>query len=107
VIGRNRAMELLMSGNMITAKEATEYGIVNKVFSSEELLSKTKEILITIQSKAPLAISKVIECVNNFDHTQQGYDFEIKKFGECFKTDDMKEGASSFLEKKKANFTGK
>jgi len=107
IIGRNRAMELLMSGNMITAKEAMEYGIVNKVWTSEELLSKTKEILMTIQSKAPLAVSKVIECVNNFDHTQQGYDFEIKEFGECFKTDDMKEGASSFLEKRKPNFTGK
>jgi enoyl-CoA hydratase len=107
VIGRNRAMELLMTGNMITAKEAMEYGLVNKVVSQDELLSKTKEILMTIQSKAPLAISKVIECVNNFDHTQQGYDYEIKKFGECFKTDDMKEGASAFLEKRKANFTGK
>ena len=107
VIGRNRAMELLMSGNMITAKEAMDYGIVNKVLTQEELLPKTKEILLMIQSKAPLAISKVIECVNNFDHTQQGYDFEIKKFAECFKTDDMKEGAAAFLEKRKANFTGK
>ena len=107
IIGRNRAMELLMSGNMITAKEAMEYGIVNKVVPQEELLPKTKEILMTIQSKAPLAVSKLIGCVNNFDHTQQGYDFEIKKFGECFKTDDMKEGAMAFLEKRKANFTGK
>jgi len=107
VIGRNRAMELLMSGNMITAKEAMEYGIVNKVLSQDELLPKTKEILITIQSKAPLAVAKVIECVNNFDHTQQGYDFEIKKFGECFQTEDMKEGVSAFLEKRKADFKGK
>ncbi|HKC34695.1 MAG TPA: enoyl-CoA hydratase-related protein [Chitinophagaceae bacterium] len=107
VIGRNRAMELLMSGNMITAKEAMEYGIVNKVVPSDELLARTKEILMTIQSRAPLAVSKVIECVNNFDHTQQGYDFEIKKFGECFATDDMKEGATAFLEKRKPKFAGK
>jgi enoyl-CoA hydratase len=107
VIGRSRSMELLMSGNMITAKEAMEYGMVNKVVPQDELLSKTKEILTTIQSKAPFAVSKVIECVNNFDHTQQGYDFEIKKFGECFETADMKEGTSAFLEKRKANFTGK
>ena len=92
---------------MITAKEAMQYGIVNKVLSQDELLPKTKEILMMIQSKAPLAISKVIECVNNFDHTQQGYDFEIKKFGECFKTNDMKEGVSSFLEKRKPGFIGK
>jgi len=107
VIGRNRSMELLMSGNMITAKEAEQYGMVNKVTSPEDLLPKCKEILATIQSKAPIAVSKVIECVNNFDHTQQGYDFEIEKFGECFQTEDMKEGTSAFLEKRKANFKGK
>jgi enoyl-CoA hydratase len=106
VIGRSRAMELLMSGNMITAKEAMEYGMVNKVVGQEELLTVTKAILGIIQTKAPVAVSKIIECVNNFDHTQQGYDFEIKKFGECFETEDMKEGTTAFLEKRKANFKG-
>jgi len=70
------------------------------------LLEEVKEILQVIHTKAPLAIRKVIECVNNFDHTQQGYDFEIKKFGECFETEDMKEGATAFLEKRKAVFKG-
>jgi len=108
LIGRNRTMELLMTGNMITAKEAMEYGMVNKVISDpEELIKKTRETLLVIQTKAPLAITKVIECVNNFDHTQEGYDFEIKKFGECFATEDMKEGASAFLEKRKAQFKGR
>jgi len=106
LVGRNRALELLMSGNMISAKEAVDYGVVNKVFPAEELLPKTKEILSLIQTKAPIAVTKVIECVNNFDHTQQGYDFEIKKFGECFATEDAKEGAAAFLEKRKANFKG-
>lgn len=106
LVGRNLAMELLMSGNMIPAKEAMDYGVVNKVFPPEDLLPKTKEILSLIQTKAPIAVSKVIECVNNFDHTQQGYDLEIKKFGECFATEDAKEGAAAFLEKRKANFKG-
>ena len=107
MIGRNRSMELLMSGNMITAKEAEQYGMVNKVTSADELLPKTKEILTTIQSKAPIAVAKVIECVNNFDHGQQGYDFEVKKFAECFQTEDMKEGTGAFLEKRKAEFRGR
>jgi enoyl-CoA hydratase len=107
VIGRNRAMEYLMSGNMFTAKEASEFGMVNKVCSPGELLEKTYAILSTIQSKAPIAVKQVIACVNNFDHDQQGYDFEIEKFGECFDTADMKEGTSAFLEKRKANFSGK
>jgi enoyl-CoA hydratase len=107
LLGRNRAMELLMSGNMITAKEAMDYGLVNNVVAQEELLTAVKAILGVIQTKAPIAISNIIECVNNFDHTQQGYDFEIKKFGECFATEDMKEGVSAFLEKRKPNFRGR
>ena len=107
LVGKGRSMELLMSGKMIAAKEAMQYGIVNEVTTAEDLLPKVKEALTLIQSKAPIAVAKVIECVNNFDHTQQGYDFEVKKFGECFDTDDMKEGAAAFLEKRKANFKGK
>ncbi|HEY2720584.1 MAG TPA: enoyl-CoA hydratase-related protein [Chitinophagaceae bacterium] len=106
LVGRNLSMELLMTGNMISAKEAEEYGIVNKVVRQDQLLSIVKETLALIQTKAPVAVSKIIECINNFDHTQQGYDFEIKKFGECFETEDMKEGTSAFLEKRKANFKG-
>jgi enoyl-CoA hydratase len=107
LVGRNIAMELLMSGNMISANEAMEFGIVNKIVSQEELLTTVKAILGIIQTKAPIAVSKIIECVNNFDRTQQGYDFEIKKFSECFATEDAKEGASAFLEKRKADFRGK
>jgi enoyl-CoA hydratase len=107
VAGKGRAMEMLMTGKIISAKEAQQYGIVNEVVSPEELLPKVKESLILIQSKAPVAISKVIECVNNFDHSQEGYDFEIQKFAECFATEDMKEGATAFLEKRKPVFQGR
>ena len=107
LVGKNVAIELLISGNMIGAKEALDLGIVNKVVEQDKLLTTARAILGIIHTKAPVAVAKVIECVNNFDHTQQGYDFEIKKFGECFSTDDVKEGASAFLEKRKANFKGK
>lgn len=106
ILGRNRAMEILMTGNMITAKEAMQYGMVNEVTKPEELLEKVNQTLLLIQSKAPLAIAKIIECVNNFDHNQQGYDYEMEKFGECFGTKDMKEGTSAFLEKRKPVFKG-
>jgi enoyl-CoA hydratase len=107
LIGRNLAMQFIMTGEMINAKDAQEYGIANKVVSQKKLLDETKEILQTIHTKAPLAISKIIEVINNFDHTQQGYDFEIKKFGECFSTEDVKEGVNAFLEKRKPVFKGK
>lgn len=106
-VGKGRAMQFLMTGEMISAPDALQFGIANKVVPADELLKTVKDILLVIQSKAPLAITKVIECVNNFDHTQAGYDYEINKFGECFATEDMKEGATAFLEKRKPVFTGK
>jgi enoyl-CoA hydratase len=107
LVGRNRAMQLLMTGEMVGAKDAMTYGIANNVVALSELLDKTKEILQIIHTKAPLAIAKIIACVNNFDHTQQGYDFEIQQFGKCFATEDKKEGTAAFLEKRKAEFKGR
>lgn len=107
LIGRNQAMELIMTGRMVDAQEAMQLGLVNNVCKPEELLDTVKETLQLIHTKAPLAIAKIIECINNFDHNQQGYDFEIQKFAECFATEDMKEGASAFVEKRKAIFKGK
>ena len=107
VTGKGRAMELIMTGKIISAKEAMDYGLANEVYPAEELMTKAKETLALINTKAPVAVAKVIECINNFDHNQQGYDFEIKKFSECFQTEDMKEGASAFLEKRKPQFKGK
>jgi enoyl-CoA hydratase len=106
LVGKNRAMQLIMTGEMFSANDAMQYGIVNKVVVQNELLNEAKKILSVVNTKAPLAIAKVIEVINNFDHTQQGYDLEIKKFGECFSTEDAKEGAAAFLEKRKPNFKG-
>ncbi|WP_276500805.1 enoyl-CoA hydratase/isomerase family protein [Terrimonas pollutisoli] len=108
LIGKGRAMELLLTGNMIDANQALQYGLVNYVVSQEELLTKTKTILDIINSKAPLAIAGCIRAANAvFDESKNGYAVEIETFGDLFDTADAKEGAAAFMEKRKANFTGK
>ena len=108
LIGKGKAMELMMTGDMVGAEEAKSLGLVNHVLQPEELLPKTKEILQKIHMKAPVAISKVIECVNDAAKCDvDGFTNEITRFGECFITEDMKEGTNAFLEKRKPVFKGK
>lgn len=106
--GKGKAMELLMSAQMIDAAEALRYGLVNYVTPPENLLDKTKDILILINSKAPLAVAGCIKATNAvFDESTDGYKTEIEEFGNTFVTEDMKEGTTAFLEKRKASFKGK
>lgn len=108
LIGKGKAMELLMTADMVGADEAKALGLVNHVFPLAELLPKAKEILAKIQSKAPVAISKIISCVNDAAKAEKnGFINEIQYFGECFATEDMREGTNAFLEKRKAIFKGK
>ena len=110
LVGKGKSMEIQMTGNLVDAAEALRLGLVNHITLAEELLAKTKEILQVIHSKAPIAVSKVIQCINtavvNIDNTN-GYKKEVAAFGDCFITEDMKEGTTAFLEKRKALFTGK
>lgn len=100
LIGKGRALELLMSGNVIDATTALDYGLINHIAPMEELMNAAKSILLTIHSKAPMAVAKCIATVNAvYDHTMNGYQTEISAFGECFATNDMKEGTTAFLEK--------
>jgi enoyl-CoA hydratase len=93
---------------MIDANEAKELGLVNYVTTSETLLEHTKKILEVINSKAPLAVAGCIRAANAvFDESKNGYEVEIEEFGNAFNTDDMKEGTTAFLEKRKAAFKGK
>lgn len=108
LVGKGKAMELIMTGNMIDANEAKVLGLVNHVTSPESLLEKTKEILAVILTKSPVAVSKVIDAVNAcYDNNKNGFEEEVKLFGEVFTSDDKKEGTQAFVEKRKPVFTGK
>ena len=106
LIGKGRAIEILISGNMIDANTALQFGLVNYVVPQEELLEKVKSILTLINTKAPLAVAKCIEAANAV-YSKDGYEIELTGFGNCFATDDMKEGTGAFIEKRKATFSGK
>ncbi len=114
LVGKGKSMELQMTANLVDANEALQLGLVNHVTTAETLLQRAKDILTVIQSKAPIAIGKIIECINvavvsdsAYTNGKSGYDKEIEAFGDCFITEDMKEGTTAFLEKRKANFKGK
>lgn len=108
LVGKGRAMEMIMTAGMLTAEEAKQYGLVNHVVPQAELLEFTKGIANKIIKNAPFAISKAIKSINaNFTDGKNGFDTEIKSFGKCFGTQDFKEGTTAFLEKRKAEFTGK
>ncbi len=108
LVGKGKAMEMIMSADMVGADDAKTLGLVNHVFAPEELLAKTKEILQKIQSKAPFAVAQVIACINDASNgSHHGFEHEIERFGACFATEDMKEGVNSFLEKRKPVFKGK
>ena len=105
LVGKGKALELMMSANMIDAAEAHRLGLANHVVPAEALLDKSKELLSTILAKGPQAVGRVIAAVNAFyDNNVNGLDEEIRLFGECFGTAEMKEGVSAFLEKRKASF---
>ena len=99
LVGKGWANEMIFSAKMITGDKAKEIGLVNEVFSQEELLLKTKELAILISRNSPQGITKAIAAVNSFDK-EHGFDLEIKSFGELFDLEDKKEGVSAFLEKR-------
>ena len=108
LIGKGRALEMIMTAGMITAEDAHRMGLVNHVVPQSELLVFCNGIAQKIIKNSPYAISKAIKAVNaNFKEGKNGYETEIKSFGKCFGTEDFKAGTTAFLEKTKAMFTGK
>jgi enoyl-CoA hydratase len=107
LVGKGRAMEMILSAAMIDAQKALEYGLVNHVVPQEELLPLSVKIAGRISKNSPMAIKEAIKAVNaGFRYDADGYAVEIDAFGHCFGTEDFKEGTSAFLEKRQADFSG-
>lgn len=105
--GKGKAMELIMTAAMIDANEAHRIGLVNQVTTQEELLETAKKMAHKISRNSSVAISKAIQAINDgYRDGVDGFESEIKHFGDCFETADFKEGTTAFLEKRKPNFLG-
>lgn len=107
-IGKTKAMELLLTADMIDASEALRLGLVNAVVPAGEEVQAARALLDKISAKAPVAIAKTIEAVNAyFDAGVDGFKAEVEAFGKTTQTEDFQEGAAAFVEKRKPHFTGK
>jgi enoyl-CoA hydratase/carnithine racemase len=109
LVGKGRALQLILSGEMINAAEAYRIGLVNQVVPAAELISRAEAILKQIFANGPIAVRYSLEAVNKGLETSQaeGLSLEASFFGICAATDDKKEGTTAFLEKRPANFQGR
>jgi enoyl-CoA hydratase len=109
LIGKGRALQIILSGEMISAQEAFRIGLVNEVVPAAELTTRAEAILKRIFSNAPVAVKYSLEAVNKGMETSQaeGLSLEASLFGLCAGTEDKKEGTSAFLEKRKPQFQGR
>ncbi|MBV4418013.1 short-chain-enoyl-CoA hydratase [Clostridium tyrobutyricum] len=106
LVGKGIAKELIFSADMISSDEAYRIGLVNKIYESDELLSKSKEFAQKVMNKSPWGVKLAKASINNgLDvDLEAGLKYEANSFGLCFSTEDQKEGMKAFLEKRKANF---
>ncbi len=105
LVGRGKALEMIMTGDMVTAEDALSWGLVNHVVLADRLIPTCVALLEKMYAKSPSAIASVVEVVNvGLDNSERGYHAEINAFGAAFSSSDFKEGVSAFLEKRKPNF---
>ena len=107
LVGKGKAMEMIMTAGMLDAQKALDNGLVNYVVKQEELLTLCEKLASKISNNSSVAIKQAIKAINaGYSYNTDGYAVEIDAFGSCFGTDDFKEGTTAFLEKRKANFPG-
>ncbi|SDB62644.1 enoyl-CoA hydratase [Flavobacteriaceae bacterium MAR_2010_188] len=107
LVGRGRALEIILTAGMIDAHQALSYGLVNHVLPQDECLAFAEKMAEKIMRNSGIAIASAIKAVNaNFEDGVNGFEIEISEFGKCFGTDDFTEGTSAFLGKRKAEFPG-
>ena len=105
LIGKGRAMELILSANMINAERGEKVGLINHITSKEDLMDYTNDLAKKISLNSSTAIKASIKCINsNFKDGENGYLTEIKEFSDCFQSEDFIEGTNAFIEKRKAKF---
>ncbi|MGF1534697.1 MAG: enoyl-CoA hydratase/isomerase family protein [Bernardetiaceae bacterium] len=105
-IGKSRALEMLLTGDMISAQMALQWGLVNYVVTQGELLEKCESILAKVIQQPPVATAHLINTVNAVYRIENGFQVEANAFANCCGTEDFVEGTSAFLEKRKPNFKG-
>jgi enoyl-CoA hydratase len=109
LVGKGKAKELIFTGNMITAEEAQEIGLVNQVLTADELMNTAREMAKTIASKGPAAVRAAKHAINegvNYE-LSKGLEIENQAFARLFETEDQKEGMKAFLEKRKPEWKDK
>lgn len=107
LVGKSKALEMIMTADMIDANEAKAIGLVSHVTTQQDLLGKCEEIANKIMLRSPVAVKHAIAAVNSVIDGRNGFEREIEEFGKCFESQDFVEGTKAFLEKRKPVFPGK